>query len=64
MILKESLVMHMKTIAGMFMLLTGLAVAAMAQNIVPEINPGSAVSALVLLSGVSLVIRGRSKSSR
>jgi hypothetical protein len=50
----------MKKLAMMLMLIMGLAGTLMANlEPVPEIDPGSAVSALVLLSGTLLVIRGR-----
>ena len=56
----------MKNLAGMLVLLGGLAAMAFARQpppeAAPEIDPGSALSALVLLSSVSLVIRGRRKS--
>jgi hypothetical protein len=45
-------------IAGMMLLLIGVSGFAVA-NGVPEIDPGSAAGALVLLSGALLVIRGR-----
>ena len=50
----------MTRIVGMTLLLIGVAGLAMA-SAVPEIDPGSAGSALALLSGVLLVVRGRSK---
>lgn len=47
-------------IAGMMLLMAGLAGFAMADiTIVPEVSAGSAGSALALLSGAMLVIRGR-----
>jgi hypothetical protein len=50
-------------IAGMMLILLGAAVAAMAAPAVgPEIDPGSAGSALALLAGAALVIRGRRKN--
>jgi hypothetical protein len=48
-------------IVGMILLLVGSAGFAMA-TIAPEIDPGSATTALALLSGAVLVIRGRRKN--
>ena len=49
-------------IIGMMLLLVGLAGLAMADAVLaPEIDPGSATTALALLSGAMLVIRGRRK---
>ena len=45
---------------GMMLLLIGASGFAMALT-VPEIDPGSAGSALALLSGALLVLRGRSR---
>jgi hypothetical protein len=45
--------------AGMMLLLIG--VSGLAIGAVPEIDPGSAGSALALLTGALLVIRGRRK---
>jgi hypothetical protein len=45
----------------MTLILLGAAVAAMA-FVGPEIDPGSAGSALALLAGAALVIRGRRKN--
>jgi len=45
---------------GMVLLLAGMASFASA-NAVPEIGPGSAGSAIALLSGALLVYRGRRK---
>ena len=50
----------MRTV-GMMLLLIGASGFAMAAVTVPEIDPGSAGSALALLSGALLVVRGRSK---
>jgi hypothetical protein len=48
--------------AGMFLILVGVAGFAAADIVAaPEINAGSASSALALLSGAILVIRGRKK---
>jgi len=46
----------------MILILIGAAVAAMAAIEGPEIDPGSAASALALLTGAALVIRGRRKN--
>ena len=53
----------MLKIAGMMMLLAGVAGLALAGGTgpVPEIDPTSAVGAFALLSGAVLVIRGRRK---
>ena len=51
----------MTRMVGMMLLLIGAAGFAMA-NPVPEIDPGSAGSALALLSGALLVARGRRKN--
>ena len=51
----------MTKFVGMMLLLTGMAGVAMAAG-VPEIDPGSAGSALALLSGALLVARGRRKN--
>ena len=47
-------------IVGMMLLLVGSAGFAMA-TAVPEIDPGSATTALALVAGAVLVIRGRRK---
>jgi hypothetical protein len=52
---------NMKRVAGMALILMGMAAFAMAY-IGPEIDPGSAGSALALLAGVALVIRGRRRN--
>ena len=60
----------MKKSFGMLLLLVGLSTCAMASNFVwgiegqhdvPEIDPGSGVSAVALLSGAVMMIRGRKK---
>ena len=53
----------MKTI-GLMMLLVGAAGSAMAggATVVPEIDSGSVVGAVALLSGALLVIRGRRRA--
>ncbi len=48
-------------IVGIALLTVGMAVVAMGTT-VPEINPGSGVSAMALLSGALLVIRGTRKN--
>jgi hypothetical protein len=49
-------------IIGMVLLLVGLAGLAMADAVLtPEIDPSSATTALALLSGAVLVLRGRRK---
>ena len=51
----------LKTV-GMFLMLIGISSLAMADiTVAPEISAGSASSALALLSGAILVIRGRKK---
>ncbi len=44
---------------GILLLLVGSSFLAFAQQPVPEIDPGAAASALILLSGALLVIRAR-----
>ena len=51
----------MQKIVGMMLLIAGASQFAMATPAVPEIGVGSAGSALALLSGAMLVIRGRRK---
>jgi hypothetical protein len=46
---------------GVFLLLVGVSQFALATATVPEINPAGASSALALLSGAILVIRGRKR---
>ena len=50
----------MKKLFGMMMLVLGAAGVASATP-VPEIDPGSGMSALALLSGAVLLVRGRRK---
>ena len=52
----------MKRIVGMTLILVGAAAVAMATQAGPEIDPGSAGSALALLTGAALVIRGRRRN--
>jgi hypothetical protein len=56
-------VIVMTKIAGIMFLMAGLAGLALADSVigVPEIPAGSAGSALALLTGAALVIRGRRK---
>jgi hypothetical protein len=51
----------MQKIIGMMLLVAGAATFAMGNLGVPEIGVGSAGSAVALLSGALLVIRGRRK---
>jgi MYXO-CTERM domain-containing protein len=46
----------------MALILMGASVVAMAAISAPEIDPGSAGSALALLAGAALVIRGRRRN--
>ena len=46
---------------GSLLLLIGAASAAFASSAVPEISPASAGSAIALISGAVLVMRGRRK---
>jgi hypothetical protein len=46
----------------MALILMGAAAAAMAVTASPEIDPGAAGSALALLAGAALVIRGRRRN--
>lgn len=52
----------MKRIVGMTLILVGAAAVAMATPTAPEIDSGSAGSALALLAGAALVIRGRRRN--
>jgi hypothetical protein len=51
----------MRRVVGMILLAAGAATFAMGAPAVPEIGVGSAGSAVALLSGALLVIRGRRK---
>ena len=51
------------TAAGFLLVLGGLAGLARADERVPEIDPGSIVSALTLLCGGMLILTGRRKRS-
>ena len=51
----------MRRVLGMMLLVVGASHFAMGVSTVPEIGVGSAGSALALLSGALLVIRGRRK---
>jgi hypothetical protein len=48
-------------VSGIMLLLIGMGSAAFAINAVPEISPASAGSALALISGAVLVMRGSRK---
>ena len=52
----------MRRIIGMALITAATAVIAFAQVQAPEIDPGSAASALALLAGAALIIRGRRRS--
>ncbi len=53
----------MKKLAGVTLILIGAAAVAMAgTGGSPQIDPGSAASALALLTGAALVIRGRRRN--
>jgi hypothetical protein len=51
--------MNLFKVGGIFLLLCGACLTA--QAAVPEIDPGSAVSGLALLSGAMLIMRGRKR---
>ena len=51
----------MRKVLGMALLLIGASTVVMAFPSAPEIDPGSGVSALALLSGALMFIRGRKK---
>ena len=52
----------MQKVLGFVLMVTGLSAVAMAgTTAVPEISPATAVSALTVLTGAVLVIRGRRK---
>ena len=53
----------MRKIAGMMLLLMGVAGLAMAGAVAPEIDPAMGVGAFTLLAGALLIIRGRRKQS-
>jgi hypothetical protein len=52
----------MRRIIGMALIAAATAVIALGIPPAPEIDPGSATSALALLAGAALIIRGRRKS--
>ena len=52
----------MRRIIGMALMTAATAVIAFPQVSTPEIDPGSAASALALLAGAALIIRGRRRS--
>ena len=51
----------MRKVLGMMLLVVGASVFAMGVPAVPEIGAGSAGSAVALLSGTLLILRGRRK---
>lgn len=51
----------MQKMIGLLLLFVGVSGAAMAVPVVPEIDPGTGVSALALLSGALLVMRHNRK---
>ncbi len=51
----------MTKVLGMMLMLAGMAVFAMATPPSPEVGVGSAGSAIALVSGALLVVRGRRK---
>jgi len=51
----------MTKIAGFVLLFPGAASTALAVVAVPEIDPGSAISAFVILGGAVLIIRSRAR---
>jgi hypothetical protein len=51
----------MRRIIGMALIMAATAAFALAAD-VPEIDPGSATSALALLAGAALIIRGRRRN--
>lgn len=51
----------MKKALGTILLAIGVAPFAFAQRLAPEVDPGSFASALALISGAVLVMRGRRK---
>ena len=53
--------MSARRILGVMMFVAALSSVAHAGSTVPELDPGSAASALLLLGGAVLVIRGRIK---
>jgi hypothetical protein len=53
---------RMMKIAGMVLLVIGMSGLAFAPPAVPEIDPGSGLNAVALLSGALLVIRGRRRA--
>ena len=52
----------MRKVIGLALIVIGCVGTALAGTSVPEIDPGSAGSALALISGALLVIRGRRKA--
>ena len=52
----------MTKVMGVFLLFVGVSAVAFGTPATPEIDPGAAGSALALLSGALLVVRGRRRS--
>jgi hypothetical protein len=52
----------MRRIIGMALIMAATAAIALAVGGAPEIDPGSATSALALLAGAALIIRGRRRN--
>ena len=52
----------MRRIIGMALIMAATAAIALAVGDAPEIDPGSATSALALLAGAALIIRGRRRN--
>jgi hypothetical protein len=60
-IISELEVSDVVKIAGMFLLLLGISWTLLAGFPSPEIDPGSSVTALAVLAGAVLIIRGRQR---
>jgi len=52
----------MRRIIGMALIMAATVAIALAAEGAPEIDPGSATSALALLAGAALIIRGRRRN--
>jgi hypothetical protein len=52
----------MRRIIGMALIVAATAAIALAQTNAPEIDAGSATTALALLAGAALIIRGRCRN--
>jgi hypothetical protein len=57
---EENYMKNIQTVLGVLLLVAGASTVAMA-SVVPEIAPGTAGSAVALVSGIVLMIRGRRK---